>query len=115
AWAAGGGQGRGRAGCYAVLLPPRGAPEPLATRKELHYFDRFHSEPFGEADAAAYGGYFPRPQGLCAGEWSPSYLPAPRVPAMLAAAAPGARGVGLLRDPIEPCPSALRRPPPPAP
>src|SRR5580693_5501902 len=34
---------------------------PIATRKELHYFDRFHSAPFTAADAAAYGTYFPRP------------------------------------------------------
>ncbi len=82
---------------------------PAATRKELHYFDRFHSEAFTAADAAAYGEYFPRPQGLLTGEWSPSYLPAPRVPAMLTAAAPDARLLVLLRDPVERYVSALRR------
>ena len=82
---------------------------PEATRKELHYFDRFHSEAFTAADAAAYGEYFPRPQGLLTGEWSPSYLPSPRVPAMLAAAAPDARLLVLLRDPVERYISALQR------
>ena len=82
---------------------------PLATRKELHYFDRFHAEPFTAADAAAYGRYFPRPQGTVAGEWSPNYLASPWVPAMLAAAAADARLLVILRDPVERHISALRR------
>src|ERR1700683_57154 len=36
---------------------------PMSTRKELHYFDRFHSDTFTARAAAAYGEYFPRPQG----------------------------------------------------
>jgi hypothetical protein len=83
--------------------------EPVATRKELHYFDRFHSAPFTEADAGAYGDYFPRPEGKLTGEWSPSYLSAPWVPAMLAAAAPDARLLVLLRDPVERHISGLQR------
>jgi Sulfotransferase family len=82
---------------------------PVATRKELHYFDRFHSEAFTPADGARYGEYFPRPPGLLTGEWSPSYLPSPWVPAMLAAAAPDARLLVLLRDPVERYISALAR------
>src|SRR5271165_3888945 len=82
---------------------------PLATRKELHYFDRFHSAAFTTADAVAYGEYFPRPQGHLTGEWSPSYLPSPRAPALLAQAAPRARVLVLLRDPVERYISAMRR------
>jgi len=82
---------------------------PVATRKELHYFDRFHARPFTAADAAAYGEYFPRPHGAVAGEWSPSYLPSPWVPAMLATAAPDARLLVILRDPVERHISALAR------
>ena len=104
-----GAQRSGTTWWYDLIVAHPEVTAPLATRKELHYFDRFHSEPFGEADAVAYGEYFPRPQGLCAGEWSPSYLPAPRVPAMLAAAAPGARVLVLLRDPVERYRSALAR------
>lgn len=50
---------------------------PLATRKELHYFDRFHAEPFTADDAATYGEYFPRPDGALTGEWSPELSPVP--------------------------------------
>lgn len=82
---------------------------PIATRKELHYFDRFHCDAFTAANAAAYSDYFPRPEGLLSGEWSPSYLPSPWTPAMLAAAAPQARLLVLLRDPVERYISALAR------
>jgi hypothetical protein len=82
---------------------------PLSTRKELHYFDRFHSRALSAADAAGYGDYFPRPDGFLTGEWSPSYLPSPWVPAMLARAAPQARLLVLLRDPVERYLSGLAR------
>lgn len=69
--------------------------------KELHYFDRFYEGGFSPDDAAAYRRYFPRPAGCLAGEWTPSYLAAPWVPPLLAAAAPEAKLLVLLRDPIE--------------
>ena len=82
---------------------------PMVTRKELHYFDRFHSGAFTSRDAAAYSEYFPRPQGTLTGEWSPSYLASPWAPAMLARAAPRARLLVLLRDPVERYLSGLQR------
>ncbi len=82
---------------------------PPATRKELHYFDRFHAGAFTAADAAAYDSYFPRPQGQLTGEWTPVYLAAPWVPAMLVAAAPEAKLLVTLRDPIERYLSGLQR------
>jgi Sulfotransferase family len=82
---------------------------PPATRKELHYFDRFHAGGFTAADAAGYGEYFPRPPGLLTGEWTPVYLAAPWAPALLAAAAPRTRVLVLLRDPIERYLSGLQR------
>jgi hypothetical protein len=82
---------------------------PPATRKELHYFDRFHGGGFTAADAAGYSAYFPRPEGRLTGEWTPVYMAAPWVPAMLAAAAPHARLLVLLRDPVERYLSGLQR------
>jgi hypothetical protein len=82
---------------------------PPATRKELHYFDRFHAGGFRAADAEAYGTYFPRPQGHLTGEWTPVYLAAPWIPAMLAAAAPKAKLLVTLRDPVERYLSGLQR------
>jgi hypothetical protein len=78
---------------------PEIVPSPAA--KELHYFDRFYRGEFGPADAEGYGRFFPRPAGRLAGEWTPSYLAAPGVPPLLAAAAPRARLLVLLRDPLE--------------
>ena len=104
-----GAQRSGTTRWFDLIVAHPEVAEPLATRKELHYFDRFHSDPFTAGDAAAYSEYFPRPQGLRTGEWSPSYLPSPWAPAMLAAAAPYARLLVLLRDPVERYVSALQR------
>ena len=68
---------------------------------ELHWFDRFWGEPFAAADAARYAEWFPRPEGGAAGEWTPTYLADFWVPEMLAVAAPDARILVLLRDPVE--------------
>jgi Sulfotransferase family len=85
-----------------VLAPP-------GTRKELHYFDRFHAGGFTAVDQAAYREYFPRPDGQVIGEWTPLYLAAPWVPRMLAAAAPDALLLVLVRDPVERYLSGLQR------
>jgi Sulfotransferase family len=77
-----------------VLKPPAGT-------KELHYFDQFHEGGFGEPEAARYHEYFPREEGLKVGEWTPMYCAAPWVAPLLAAAAPEARLLVLLRDPVE--------------
>jgi Sulfotransferase family len=84
-----------------VIAPP-------GIRKELHFFDRFHAGGFTSADAAAYHEYFPRPAGKLTGEWTPLYLAAFWAPAMLAAAAPRACLLVLLRDPVERYISALQ-------
>lgn len=69
--------------------------------KELHYFDRFHRGGCGAAELEAYQRYFPRPEGHRVGEWTPLYASAPWIPRLLAAAAPRARLLMLLRDPVE--------------
>jgi hypothetical protein len=75
--------------------------------KELHFFDRSWEEPFGLADIERYGRYFPRPDGGVAGEWTPGYLIDFWTPDLLAQAAPEARILILLRDPIERLQSGL--------
>jgi hypothetical protein len=69
--------------------------------KERHYFDRFAVAPFGPADAKDYLGWFPRRPGMVAGEWTPDYVHLPWVPPLLAQAAPEARLIVLVRDPVE--------------
>ncbi|MGA2321432.1 MAG: sulfotransferase [Solirubrobacteraceae bacterium] len=72
-----------------------------AAAKELHYFDRFYAGGCGPAETIGYHEYFPRADGSKVGEWTPVYLSAPWIPSLLAAAAPDARLLVLLRDPIE--------------
>lgn len=69
--------------------------------KELHYFHRFWDRPFTDADAETYARFFPRPPGRIAGEWSPGYLSHFWVPPLVARAAPAARLLVSLRDPVE--------------
>jgi hypothetical protein len=76
--------------------------------KELHYFDRFYLGGCTPAELAGYQDYFPRSAGLKTGEWTPLYLSAPWVPKLLAAAAPDARLLVLLRDPVERYLSAMQ-------
>ncbi len=69
--------------------------------KELHFFDRAWETPFGEADVRRYHAYFPVPPGSIAGEWTPGYLIDFWTPELIAHAAPDARILVLLRDPLE--------------
>jgi len=71
------------------------------TVKELHYFHRYWNRSFTAADATTYAQYFPRADGLLAGEWSPGYLSHFWVPPLLDAAAPDAKLLVSLRDPVE--------------
>ena len=74
---------------------------PEGIHKERHFLDRFGSIPFGPRDVEAYHGWFPRPDGARTGEWTPDYFSLPWVPGLLKQAAPDARLLLLLRDPIE--------------
>jgi hypothetical protein len=69
--------------------------------KERHFFDRYAARTFGPTETSLYHGWFPRPPGSVTGEWTPDYLDLPWVPALLARAAPQARLLVLLRDPVE--------------
>jgi Sulfotransferase family len=69
--------------------------------KERQYFSHLADQPFGPAEAATYAAWFPRRPGTICGEWTPDYLYFPWVPPLLAAAAPEAKLLVLLRDPVE--------------
>jgi hypothetical protein len=68
---------------------------------ELHFFDHFWDRWPQPEHLALYERYFPRPPGALVGEKTPGYLYQPWVAPMLAAAAPDARLIVLLRDPVE--------------
>jgi hypothetical protein len=69
--------------------------------KEVHFFDRFWQGECSDAEIAAYHAYFARPAGCLAGEWTPGYMLDPWTPRLLHRAAPDARLLVLLRDPVE--------------
>ena len=84
---------------YEIVSAHPGAQP--APHKELHYLHRFWRRPFTDADAHAYARFFPRPPGRLTGEWSPGYLSHFWIPPLLQRAAPDARLLVLLRDPVE--------------
>lgn len=69
--------------------------------RELHFFDSFAEHELNERDAALYHRFFPRPAGALSGEWTPRYMLDFWTPRLLRRAAPEARLLVLLRDPVE--------------
>jgi hypothetical protein len=67
--------------------------------KELHFFD--HHMRVSELDPESYHRYFPRPAGTITGEWTPRYMFDYWTIPMLRQAAPEARILVLVRDPLE--------------
>lgn len=67
--------------------------------KEIHFFD--HYGRVEQIDPASYHRYFPRPEGCLVGEWTPRYMYDFWTPPMLRTAAPSAKLLVLLRDPLE--------------
>ncbi len=70
-------------------------------RKEFHFFDRYWTEDVEPDFAARYARFFPRPDGSITGEWTPGYMCDPWAVPLLAEAAPEARYLIMLRDPVE--------------
>ena len=74
--------------------------QPKSQRPELHFFDRLWAEWPDDEAIARYHRYFPRPEGKLIGEKTPEYLSCPWAPPMVKMAAPEARAIVLLRDPV---------------
>jgi Sulfotransferase family len=74
---------------------------PAERPKELHFFDRYWTDEVESDFAARYARFFPRPEGSISGEWTPGYMCDPWAVPMIAEAAPQARYLILLRDPVE--------------
>ena len=78
--------------------------------KELHFFDRFWDGREVPADLAEqYARQFPRPEGKLTGEWTPRYMHDFWTLPLLHSAAPRARILVMLRDPVERYRSGLAR------
>jgi hypothetical protein len=75
--------------------------QPPKQRPELHFFDRLWGTWPDDELIGAYHRYFPRPDGKLIGEKTPEYLSCAWAAPMVALAAPEARAIVLLRDPVE--------------
>lgn len=86
-----------------------GHPDVLAgrttagTKKELHFFDRFCDDPFQPTDVEDYARFFARPpdRATMCGEWTPRYMFDYWTPPLIKRAAPQAKLLVLLRDPVD--------------
>ena len=86
---------------YELIAGHPGVSARPDLHKERHYLSHFGTRPFGPSEVAEYHGWFPRRAGTITGEWTPDYLAYPWVPALLAEAAPAARLLVMVRDPVE--------------
>jgi sulfotransferase family protein len=77
--------------------------------KELHYFDRFWSGDVPADYVDRYRALFPRPERAITGEWTPRYMVDFWTMRLLRGAAPDARLLIMLRDPIERLRSGIQR------
>jgi hypothetical protein len=86
---------------FQMLLEHPQIRSPWHGRKELHAFNAFGARAMTDADVAAYYEHFRRDAGQVCGEWTPRYMADPWTPRLLARAAPDARILVMLRDPID--------------
>ena len=80
---------------HPQIRPPKGRT------KELHFFDPFAARPMTDEDVEGYHRRFPREEGQVVGEWTPRYMRDFWTPPLIERAAPGAKLLVMLRDPIE--------------
>jgi hypothetical protein len=69
--------------------------------KEVHFFDDRWADELDDQAIAEYHAFFARPAGKQAGEWTPGYMLDAWTPRLLRRAAPDARLLVLVRDPVE--------------
>jgi hypothetical protein len=86
---------------YRLILTHPDVSSRPELHKERHFFDRYGSAPFGPKEIDRYHGWFPHAEGTITGEWTPDYVTFSWTPELLRRAAPKARLLLLLRDPVE--------------
>ena len=94
-------QNAGSGWWHDLLLMHPAIRAPRGGAKELHFFDEFCRRDFDDADARRYHAHFPRADGTLTGEWTPRYIYDPWTPLLLSRAAPDAKLLVMLGDPIE--------------
>jgi hypothetical protein len=106
------GVGTQRSGTSWWLRAVEAHPEvvrPEGRVKELHFFNRLWDGDPPEDFVERYHAMFPRPPEKITGEWTPGYMYYFWAAPLLAAAAPDARILTILRDPVERYLSGLSR------
>ncbi len=86
---------------YRLIVRHPGVTGRSSIHKERHFFTRFGTEAFTPADVADYHAWFPRRTGTITGEWTPGYFNCPWAPSLMARAAPDAKLLVILRDPVQ--------------
>ena len=74
---------------------------PRGDRPALHFFDAFCHREMQDADIAEYHAQFPHARNSIRGEWTDRYMSHGWVPPLLRRAAPDAKLLVMLADPIE--------------
>ena len=95
---------------YTLIMQHPGVSGRPEIHKERHFFTRFGIQSFGPSDVADYHAWFPHRDGTATGEWTPTYFKCAWAPELAARAAPDAKILLLLRDPVERFRSGLAYP-----
>lgn len=96
-----GAQRAGTTWWYDLICAHPGVYHHRPFHKERHFLSALGGAGTRDDRLADYAGWFPRPAGRLTGEWTPDYLFYHWVPPLLAQAAPSAKLLVLLRDPVE--------------
>jgi len=96
-----GAAGSGTRWWHSLLLAHPEIAPPRARGRGLHFFDGFCARAMTDADVAAYHERFPRGAGAIAGEWTGRYMFDAWTPPLLRRAAPDAKLLVMLSDPME--------------
>ena len=86
---------------YGMVAAHPGVADRAGRPVGLHYFSHFCTRAFTTEDGTRYHRWFPRPPGQLTGEWTAGYSAEPWVAPLLAEAAPEARLLYMVRDPVE--------------
>ncbi len=95
-----GAQKSGTTWWFRLIASHPGVHQPDDQRPELHFFDRFFGTWPTMDEIERYERFFPRPGGSLAGEKTPTYMSCHWAPEMIRQAAPDARLIAILRDPV---------------
>ena len=86
---------------HGLLLEHPGVEPRPEDERGLHFFERFCGREMTAEDVAEYHAAFPRTDGRIAGEWTQRYAFDPWTPLLLHRAAPDAKLLMLVSDPID--------------